>query len=342
MLNFEHVLNLPITWGCLIAFIVLLYVVLDGFDLGVGILFPFAPSEDCRNKMMNSIAPFWDGNETWLVLGGASVFAAFPLAYSLLMPAFYLPITVMLLGLVLRGVAFEFRFKSTKTRSFWGYIFHFSSIVATFAQGLILGTFVQGVQVDKATRTFIGTAFDWLTPFSIMTGIALMAAYALIGACWVIWKTTDQTQAWAKKSALYLVAYVILFMGLVSVSIPCLNDDIRLLWFSYQNLLCLSPIPILALFFSFKLIHHLKNLNSSNEHQPFFYTILLFLCNYVGLGISLWPWIVPFEVTLVEAAAAPESQSLLLLGVACFLPLILFYTGYCYFTFKGKVETEFY
>jgi len=246
MFSFASFLNLPIVWFALIATAVLLYVLLDGFDLGVGILFPFAPSDQCRDRMMNSIAPFWDGNETWLVLGGGGLFAAFPLAYAVLMPALYVPVILMLLGLIFRGVAFEFRFKATgKSRRVWDYSFHFGSLVAAFMQGMFLGGLVQGVQVDG--RSFGGGAFDWLNAFSVMTGFALVCGYGLLGATWVVMKTDDTTQEWARKCAKYLLFYVALFMALVSLIMPLINGDVKTLWFSSPNFFLLLPIPLLTL-----------------------------------------------------------------------------------------------
>ena len=217
MFSFESFLDLPLIWYALIGTVIFLYVLLDGFDLGVGILFPFAPTDACRDRMMNSIAPFWDGNETWLVLGGGGLFAAFPLAYAILMPAFYIPIILMLLGLIFRGVAFEFRFKATgQSRRIWDYSFHIGSLVATFMQGMVLGTFVHGIAVEG--RNFAGGPFDWLSAFSVMTGVALVTGYALLGATWTIMKTEGDTQRWARKCARYMMLCVVLFMGLVSLS----------------------------------------------------------------------------------------------------------------------------
>ncbi|MCC8368887.1 MAG: cytochrome d ubiquinol oxidase subunit II [Rickettsia endosymbiont of Oxypoda opaca] len=332
MLNFASYIDLPLIWGGLIATAICLYVLLDGFDLGVGILFPFAPTDECRHKMMNSVAPFWDGNETWLVLGGGGLFAAFPLAYSILMPALYIPIILMLLGLIFRGVAFEFRFKARANhRYIWDYSFHFGSLLAAFCQGVMLGNFVQGIEVKG--RVFAGNAFDWLTPFSIMTGFALICGYALLGSSWLIMKTADNTQQWARKSALYISCYVALFMGLVSLWVPFLNKQIHDRWFSMPNILYLAIIPILTALIFFRLI---KTIRGENDVQPFICVILLFLCGYLGLGISIWPFIVPYQVTLAQAAAAPESQSLLLIGIGIFLPVILGYTIYCYYIFRGK------
>ena len=336
MFSFANFLDLPLIWYGLIVTAIFLYVILDGFDLGIGILFPFAPSEACRDRMMNSIAPFWDGNETWLVLGGGGLFAAFPLAYAIVMPALYSPVILMLLGLVFRGVAFEFRFKATgKSRRIWDYAFHFGSLGATFMQGVILGGFVQGIAVDG--RSFAGKPLDWLSAFSVMTGLALVFGYALLASTWLIMKTEDTTQAWARKSAAYVLIVVAVFMGLVSLSMPFVNEDIKDLWFGWPNLLLLSPMPLLSAAGILLLWHDLK---TGREVRPFFLSQGLFLLNYIGLGISLWPWIVPYEVTFWQAAAAPESQSLLLIGTVVMLPVILTYTGYCYYIFRGKTSHE--
>lgn len=336
MFNFSAYIDLPLIWFGLISTAIFLYVVLDGFDLGVGILFPFAPSDSCRDRMMNSIAPFWDGNETWLVLGGGGLFAAFPLAYSVIMPALYFPVIIMLLGLVFRGVAFEFRFKASgQSRKLWDYAFHFGSLTAAFMQGMFLGAFVQGISVEG--RSFSGGAFDWLTAFSLMTGLALVSGYILLGATWLIMKTDGETQRWARKTASYIILFVSLFMGLVSLSMPFLNDDVRALWFSLPNFFYLLPMPLLSIFL---VIWLWIDLRKEREYRPFFLSIGLFVLNYIGLGISLWPWVVPFEITIWQAAAAPESQSLLLVGTAIMLPLVLAYTGYCYYVFKGKSSDE--
>lgn len=336
MFNFSAYIDLPLIWFGLISTAIFLYVVLDGFDLGVGILFPFAPSDSCRDRMMNSIAPFWDGNETWLVLGGGGLFAAFPLAYSVIMPALYFPVIIMLLGLVFRGVAFEFRFKASgQSRKLWDYAFHFGSLTAAFMQGMFLGAFVQGISVEG--RSFSGGAFDWLTAFSLMTGLALVSGYILLGATWLIMKTDGETQRWARKTASYIILFVSLFMGLVSLSMPFLNDDVRALWFSLPNFFYLLPMPLLSIFL---VIWLWIDLRKEREYRPFFLSIGLFVLNYIGLGISLWPWVVPFEITIWQAAAAPESQSLLLVGTAIMLPLVLAYTGYCYYVFKGKTSDE--
>jgi len=336
MFSFENFLDLPLIWYGLITTAMFLYVVLDGFDLGVGILFPFAPSNECRDRMMNSIAPFWDGNETWLVLGGGGLFAAFPLAYAIVMPALYIPVILMLLGLIFRGVAFEFRFKASESsRKIWDYAFHFGSLTAAFMQGMILGGFVQGIKVQG--RQFAGNPLDWLSAFSVMTGLALVCGYALLGSTWLIMKTEDTTQRWARKCAGYVLAFVALFMALVSLTMPFLNDGVRDFWFSLPNFVYLLPMPLLSAVAVVLLWRDLKN---RREYRPFFISLGIFLLNYIGLGTSMWPWIVPFEVSFRQAAAAPESQSLLLVGTAVMLPLVLAYTGYCYYIFRGKASHE--
>ena len=336
MFSLEGIVDLPLVWYGLIATAIFLYVLLDGFDLGLGILFPFAPSDSCRNRMMNSIAPFWDGNETWLVLGGGGLFAAFPLAYAILMSAFYMPIILMLIGLIFRGVAFEFRFKATgRSRRFWEYSFHFGSLAATFMQGMVLGAFVQGVKVQG--RSFAGGAFDWLNAYSVMVGMALVFGYALLGATWLVMKTDGITQDWARKCAGYVLGYVGIFLGIVSISMPMMNVDVKALWFSLPNIFYLLSIPLSTLVM-FVMIW--RGLHKGKEYLPFFLSIGVFLMGYLGLGISLWPWLVPFKVSFRQAAAAPESQSLLLVGIAVMLPLILGYVAYSYYVFRGKTTDE--
>ena len=336
MFNLGDILDLPLIWYALIATAIFLYVLLDGFDLGIGILFPFAPSDKCRDRMMSSIAPFWDGNETWLVLGGGGLFAAFPLAYAILMPAFYMPVIIMLLGLILRGVSFEFRFKAQgRAKRLWDYTFHFGSLIATFAQGAVLGAFVQGVAV--AGRGYAGGSLDWLSAFSVMTGLALVCGYALIGATWLIMKTEDVTQAWARKCAGYLFGYVAFFMALVSISMPLMNAAIKALWFSLPNFFYLMVMPLACVVLFIVLW---RDLHRGHEYRPFLVTIGVFLMNYIGLGVSMWPWLVPFQVTFRKAAAAPESQSLLIVGTAVLLPIVLGYTAYSYYIFRGKSSHE--
>jgi cytochrome d ubiquinol oxidase subunit II len=337
MFDFSPLIDLPLIWGLLIAAAVFLYVLLDGFDLGIGILFPFAPSDKCRDRMMNSIAPFWDGNETWLVLGGGGLFAAFPLAYSILMPAFYIPIIIMLLGLIMRGVAFEFRFKADgKSRRLWDFAFHFGSLGAAFCQGMILGGFVQGITV--AGRNFAGGPFDWASGFSVMTGIALVFGYALLGGTWLVMKAEDITQAWARNASAYALGIVGVFMVLVSLAVPFINGQLKHFWFSTPNLYYLSIIPLITMVLFIIVWRDLYR--KKREWRPFLASTGIFLMGYLGLGLSLFPWFVPYHYTIWDAAASGPGLSLMLVGVVPLLPLILSYTGYCYYIFRGKTSHE--
>lgn len=334
MLNFDSFLDLPLLWGGIIATAVLLYVLLDGFDLGLGILFPFAPTHACRDKMMNSIAPFWDGNETWLVLGGGGLFAAFPLAYAIVMPAMYIPVILMLLCLIFRGVAFEFRFKANTSRVLWDYAFHFGSLGAAFMQGMILGGLVQGIHVED--RSFGGGAFDWLTGFSMLSGLGVVCGYVLLGATWMVLKMEGDLQNWARRCALYIAMFVALFMGVVSLWVPYLDNDIHMRWFG-PLFYWLLPVPAITAALFAVLFYALK---SGKELLPFITAQLIFIMGFAGIGISLWPYAVPHAVSIWDAAAAPESLSLMLIGVAIMLPVILAYTAYCYYIFRGKVTDE--
>lgn len=337
MFDFSPYIDLALIWGVIIGVAIFMYVFLDGFDLGIGILFPFAPSDKCRDTMMNSVAPFWDGNETWLVLGGGGLLVAFPLAYSILLPAFYIPIIVMLLGLILRGVAFEFRFKAIKKRRWiWDYSFHFGSLIASFSQGIIVGSYVQGVHVEG--RNFAGGPFDWATGFSMMTGIAVIFGYALIGASWIIMKTTGETLKWARQVASYCLIYVCFFMLLVSVCMPFVELQVVELWFTFPNFIYLAPIPISAAVMIFIIWYDLNY--SKAEYRPFFLSIGLFLTGYLGLTISIYPWIIPFHYTIWDAASSNRSLSLMLVGVVPLLPIILAYTAYAYYVFRGKSSAE--
>lgn len=337
MFDLSSWIDLPLIWAMLIATSIFLYVWLDGFDLGIGILFPFVPDDKKRDLMMNSIAPFWDGNETWLVLGGGGLFAAFPLAYSILLPAFYMPIILMLIGLIFRGVAFEFRFKAEgKSRYLWDYAFHVGSLTAAFCQGVILGAFVHGIEVTN--RNYSGGALDWVSGFSIMTGVAVVFGYALLGATWLIMKTDDFLQKWSRAVASYLLGFVAIFLALVSICMPFMNSEISHFWFSFPNFLYLLPIPLLTAILFIWLWYDLHF--SKAEYRPFFLSMGIFLLGYLGLGISFYPWIIPFKFNIWEAAASSPSLSLLLVGVAPLLPLILSYTAYCYYVFRGKSTHE--
>lgn len=335
MFSFASFIDLPLVWSGIVALAVFLYVVLDGFDLGVGILFPFLPSDKCRDTTMNSIAPFWDGNETWLIMGGGGLLAVFPKAFALLMPAVYLPIIIMLIALIFRGVAFEFRFKANRSRRIWDISFHAGSLIATFAQGVVLGVYVQGISIEEGQ--YAGGAFDWLTPFSLTTGLALVFGYALLGATWIVQKSEGETLKWARFTARYLVIMIMFFMGIVSLWVPFFDEEIKQRWFALPNLYFLMPIPVLTAYLAVKLF---RALGKDHTYRPFFMTIGIFTLGYLGLAISLYPYIIPRSVTIWEAAAPPESMSLMLVGALFVLPVIVFYVGYCYWVFRGKASHE--
>jgi cytochrome bd ubiquinol oxidase subunit II len=325
-------LDLVPLWAGILAFGVFMYVLLDGFDLGVGILAPFAPDDASRDVMMDSVAPIWDGNETWLVLGGFALLSAFPLAFAIIMPAVYFPILVMLVGLVFRGVAFEFRHLS-RHRNMWNRSFHLGSVVATFAQGVVLGTYVQGIPI--AGRHFNGGSFEWMTPFALLTGAGLIAGYSLIGACWLVMKKEGELQAWARKKAIVLTFGVAAFIAMVSLWTPFIQPQILRRWFDWPNLLLLSPVPLvtLALF-----VLLLRSLRSGRDAVPFLAALGLFVMCYLGLGISILPMIVPYTVTLWAAASSSKSQAFLMVGTLFLLPIILMYTAWSYWVFRGKVK----
>nr|WP_321394866.1 cytochrome d ubiquinol oxidase subunit II [Emcibacter sp.] len=328
-------LDLAFIWAMLLALAILIYVILDGFDLGVGILFPFLKRGKERDIAMSSIAPVWDGNETWLVLGGGGLFAAFPLAYAVLMPAFYTPIIIMLLGLVFRGVAFEFRWRDAAHEKAWDYGFALGSLGASLCQGIVLGAFIQGVAVEG--RAYAGGWFDWLTPFSIATGVALVAGYALLGAGWLILKTEGALQDRVYRYALPLALLTLVFIGAVSLWTPFLSEEISNRWFASGHLIWLWPVPVLVVVLGLALLWSVR---TRREKLPLPLALGLFLLSYIGLGISLFPYVVPRAITLWEAAADPSSLSFMLVGAVVLLPLILAYTGYAYWVFRGKASEE--
>jgi cytochrome d ubiquinol oxidase subunit II len=325
--------DLPLIWAAIIVLGVIMYVLLDGFDLGVGILFPYLGSDADRDIAMNSVAPIWDGNETWLVLGGAGLFAAFPLAYSVILPGTYLPLLIMLIALIFRGVAFEFRFKARTNRRWWDRAFHYGSVFATIAQGLVLGTFIHGFEVED--RAYAGGMLDWLTPFSLLTGLALISGYALLGATWLIMKTAGPLQERCYRFARALLIAVLVFVGLVSLWTPFLNPQVAERWFSWPNIAYLSPVPIIT---AAVVLWHWRALEQRREALPFVLTMALFLLSFLGLGISLWPHVIPPDITIWEAAAPPATQGFVLIGTAIILPIVLGYTAFTYYVFRGKVR----
>jgi cytochrome bd ubiquinol oxidase subunit II len=322
-------------WTLILGLAVFFYVLLDGFDLGVGMLYRFLPDKDSRTLAMNSIAPVWDGNETWLVLGGVGLLAAFPLAFAIIIPAVYFPIAIMLLALVFRGVAFEFRLRDAAHLTFWEYGFSYGSAVATFAQGVVLGTFIQGFAVEG--RAFAGSSIDFLTPFSLFTGLALMFGYALLGAGWLILKTQGALQDWARRHARICLIGVAIAVAVVSLWTPLVNPRIAERWFSWPHIAYLAPIPLAtALLF----LAVWRALHRGSEIVPFAGAAGIFVLSYLGIAISLWPFVVPYHYTLWQAASAPSTQAFLLLGTMFLLPVILMYTAWSYWVFRGKVKAE--
>lgn len=326
-------LDLPLIAAGLIAFAVLAYVVLDGFDLGIGILFPAIRDRRHRDLVVNSVAPVWDGNETWLVLGGGALLAAFPLAYAVVLPALYAPLIAMLLGLIFRGVAFEFRFKTRRGKRLWDVAFAGGSIVATFAQGVVLGAFVQGIEMEE--RAYAGGWWDWLTPFSLFTGSALVVGYAVLGAGWLIMKTEGELQERVRELAWPLGVVLMACIGVVSLWTPLLDPAIADRWFSWPNMIFLSPVPLLVLVSAWA---YFSGLKQRWDHVPFLAALAWFALSYAGLGISFYPHIVPPHTTIWEAAAPDGSLSFLLIGAAVLLPLVLAYTAHAYWVFRGKVD----
>ena len=326
---------LPLIWSALLALAVAMYVVIDGFDLGVGILFTTARKGNWRDRMMLSVAPIWDGNETWLVLGGGGLFAVFSVAYAILLPALYLPLILMLIALIFRGVAFEFRFKAERSQPLWDYAFHYGSLVATFAQGLVLGAFVQGFHI--AGRGFAGGTLDWLTPFSVVTGIGLVCGYGLLGATWCVMKTSGELEIWARrKSGQFLIATVAC-MAIVSAWVPFLGLDIQWRWIAWPNILYVAPVPAVTALVAWN-IH--RTLANGRHVAPFLLTIALFLLGFLGLAISLFPYIVPPRLTIWQAANAVSALKFALVGYAVVMPLTLAYTAYAYWVFRGKVAED--
>ena len=326
---------LPLIWAAILAFGVFMYVVMDGFDLGVGILFNFAQSETEKATMMNSVAPIWDGNETWLILGGAGLLAAFPLAFAVILPAVYLPAMVMLIGLIFRGVAFEFRYKTIRLRWLWDLGFGWGSTLAAFGQGVILGAFIQGFEVEG--RAFAGGAWDWLSPLSILSGLGLVAGYALLGSTWLIMKTEGPLQDKAYRWTTPVAVAVLFFIAVISVYTPVADQAIRDRWFTWPNMAFLAPVPITVLLIAFLLR---KALEDRQEILPFILSILLFLLSYLGVAISLWPHAVPPSITIFDAASPPESQFFMLVGALALIPVILCYTAFSYYVFRGKVKGD--
>jgi cytochrome d ubiquinol oxidase subunit II len=325
--------DLGTVWAFIIAFAVFVYVVMDGFDLGLGLLFPLFPDKADRDVVMNSVAPVWDGNETWLVLGGGGLFAAFPLAYAVLMPALYTPMMAMLLGLVFRGVAFEFRWRTTRARNRWDTAFAGGSLLATLAQGIALGAILQGVHVEG--RHYGGGWWDWLTPFSLLTGLALVAGYSLLGATWLVMKTEGELRDHAYRLSSRLLLAMLGAIGAVSLATPFLHIAYAERWLAWPNIVLTAPVPIAVAAIAILLW---RSLVHKQDTRPFFLSLALFALSYAGLGISMWPYMVPRSITIWEAASPESSQIFMLFGVAVLVPIILAYTAWNYWVFRGKVS----
>jgi cytochrome d ubiquinol oxidase subunit II len=327
--------DLPTFLGLAVAFSVVMYVVMDGFDLGVGILFVPAPNDSDRDAMMNSIAPFWDGNETWLVLGGTLLIAAFPLAYATLLPAFYVPIMTMLFALVFRGIAFEFRFRAGRFRRLWDFAFSGGSILAGFCQGVVLGAFIDGIHVKNGA--YAGGTFDFASAFALACGFGLLAGYALLGATWLMFRTEGSTAAYARAAAPIALAITVAFIAAISLWTPLTHPGIAHRWFSWPNIAFLSPIPLVTALLALVIW---RAIGGAHEGRPFLFSIGLFLLGFLGLGISLWPYAVPYDATLWQAASSQATLAFVGVGTAVIVPITLGYLVYAHWVFRGKSSND--
>jgi cytochrome d ubiquinol oxidase subunit II len=327
-------IDLPLLWFVIIGFGLMMYVIMDGFDLGIGILFPFVRERADRDTMVNTVAPVWDGNETWLVLGGAALLAAFPLAYSIILSALYLPVVLILAGLIWRGVAFEFRFKSDEAHKlFWDKAFAWGSYIATYSQGVALGAFINGFKV--ADGAYAGGVFDWLSPFSLFTGFGLLVAYALLGATWLVLKTEGPLQHKMRQLGRTAAIALLVAIAIVSLWTPYSNAQVAARWFSLPNMLFFSPVPVLVLLATWAL---LNTLGRDHHSAPFLLAVLLVFLGYTGLLISVWPNIVPPSISIWDAASPPQSMGFTLVGALFVIPCIIGYTAWSYYVFRGKVR----
>jgi cytochrome d ubiquinol oxidase subunit II len=328
-------IDLPFVWAGLIAFAVLAYVVLDGFDLGIGILFAVFPDKRDRDLMTNAIAPVWDGNETWLVMGGGGLLAAFPLAYAVILPATYPLVIAMLLGLIFRGVAFEFRWRDERHRPAWDAAFFLGSLAAALCQGMILGAIIQGIRVDG--RAYAGSWWDWLTPYTLLTGLGVVAGYALLGACWLIWKLEGEVQDKVRRLAVRAAVATLALMAAVSLYNLGLLPQYRERWLGTPEIYFASQVPLLTVIIAGFLFYGLAK---KWEVAPFLLALALFLLGMIGVGVTMWPYVVPGALTIWDAATAASSQWFMLVGFVITIPLILGYTGWAYWVFRGKVGGE--
>lgn len=326
-------IDLSLIWIVIIAIGVFIYVVLDGFDLGIGILFPFIKNQQERDVMMNTVAPIWDGNETWMVLGGACLFAAFPMVYSAVLSALYLPIILMVIALIFRGVAFEFRFKANRSKPLWDTAFIGGSVISSFLQGVILGAYIQGIHIVDGR--YAGGGLDWLTPFSLFTGVGVVVVYAALGCGWLIMKTDDVLQSTMYRlMPRLIIALLLIFIG-VSIYTPMAHPIIAERWFNPPQLLYFSPVPTLVVVFTFLTIRACKK---HQESMPFLYTLALVFLAYTGFLISIFPYVIPPSITIWDAAAPANSQLFALIGALILIPIIIIYTIMAYWVFRDKVR----
>jgi cytochrome d ubiquinol oxidase subunit II len=328
-------MDLPLIFALLAAFGVAIYVLADGFDLGVGILFLFAPRDVDRDLMMASIEPVWDGNETWLVFGGTLLFAAFPAAYYMLLPAFYLPIILMLFALVFRGIAFSFRAQAGRSRKFWDIAFAGGSVVAAFAQGLVLGGFINGIDVQNGM--FSGGPFSFLSVLGVLCGLGLIGGYALMGAGWLIWKVDGPTQVFAREIGHAALIMTTMMMAVVSFWTAFSDPQVAARWFSWPNIVGLAPAPLLTAVVLAATWHALWG---RNDARVFLLSIATFLLGFFGLAVSLWPYIVPRHVTIWDGAADPQALWFSGAGLIVILPIVIAYQLHAYWVFRGKTVLE--
>lgn len=326
-------LDLSLIWAGIIAFGVLMYVVMDGFDLGIGILFPFFPNQPERDVMMNTVAPVWDGNETWMVLGGAGLFAAFPLVYSAVLSALYMPIILMVIALIFRGVAFEIRFRAIRTKHLWDMAFIGGSFITALLQGIILGAYIQGITI--VDQRFAGGALDWLSPFSVFTGFAVVVAYAALGCGWLILKTSHELQNDMYRLMPKLGLALLVIFAIVSLWTPLNNPVIAERWFSLPQFFYFLPVPVLVLWCTYAIWQACRN---QQQARPFLYCLFLLGMAFSGFIISLWPMIIPPNITIWDAAAPRSSQAFTLVGAVILIPIILVYTALSYWVFRGKIH----
>lgn len=320
-------------WTAALALTLMLYVVLDGFDLGVGMLLALAPDEKSRRQMLAAIAPVWDGNETWLVVTASILFGVFPLVYATLLSAFYLPLIVMLAALILRGVSFEFRGKSLHRKWFWDWCFILGSTVAAFLQGAAIGALVSSLPISDGR--YVGGAFGWCSPFALLCGLGLCLGYALLGAGWLTRKTAGDIQALAFRLLPWTLVGVVVFLVIAFAYAVALEPRVMERWIDHPVLLIFPLIGAAAAW----------GLNSSvrrrRELVPFLWGLVIFASAFATLAGSFYPYMVPYSITITEAAAPRSSQEFLFWGGGLVvLPLTVLYTLIVYFVFRGKAETD--